>query len=145
MLKFIAIDKALRKKVVECVTPFRDVPFSAQNIDLKYGVYDSKNGFFLTQSYYLGEFVKRCGDDFVDTEYAVVMKSGLLNKDRSFIVSCAEYYNGDILITQHNEESGLSEEDIISAIRFYHSSLDEVQNTGSNEKASVNGKRSVAE
>lgn len=130
MMKFIAIDKALRKKVVECVTPFRDVPFSAQNIDLKYGVYDSKKGFFLTQSYYLGEFVKRCGDDFVDTEYAVVMRTGLLNKERCFIVSCAEYYNGDILITQHDEQSGLSEEDIVSAIRFYHSLSDEVQDTG---------------
>lgn len=135
MLKFIAIDKALRKKVVECVTPFRDVPFSAQNIDLKYGVYDSKKGFFLTQSYYLGEFVKRCGDDFVDTEYAVVMRSGLLNKDKSFVVSCAEYYNGDILITQKNMESRLSEEDIISAIRFYHRSLEELQNTALSENS----------
>lgn len=135
MLKFIAIDKTLRKKVVECVTPFKDVPFSAQNIDLKYGVYDSKKGFFLTQSYYLGEFVKRCGDDFVDTEYAVVVKAGLLNKDKSFVISCAEYYNGDILITEHNEESGLREEDIISAIRFYHSSLDEVNSAALSEKS----------
>lgn len=96
MLKTVLIDESMRRRIVEFVQPTQRDYFSYQNLNLLTAIYDDVHDFYLVQTYFLSECIKRCGDDFDDVRYAVIMK------DNIFSVSGFRYRSGGVSISPQN-------------------------------------------
>ncbi|MGN0606811.1 MAG: hypothetical protein ACI4JM_09845 [Oscillospiraceae bacterium] len=111
MLEFVLTNENQRKRIIKCAEPSVTDSFSYQNLNLVYGVEDKEKGFFLTLSYYLSDFIKRC-DDYDDYRYVI------LTKPMSFEISCIQYHSKDIQIVS-NIIPFIPKDDIFKAIKFY--------------------------
>ncbi len=96
MLKTVLIDEPMRRRIVEFVQPTQQDYFSYQNLNLLTAIYDDVHDFYLVQTYFLSECIKRCGDDFDDVRYAVIMK------DNIFSVSGVRYRSGGVSVSSQN-------------------------------------------
>lgn len=123
MLKHVLIDEHLRKRIIRFVKPEERSCLSYQNLDLLTAVYDDENDFYLVLTYFVSECIKRCDDNFDDSEYAVA-KNG-----RIFKISCKEYHYGKKIAISYNERPDiLSNELAVAAILYWNQNYSEREN-----------------